>query len=88
MTLKTTRTTLTFAAPFTIRGADGVQPAGDYDVLTEDELIDGVSCIAYRRVATILCLPSLSSPQTNSQLVPVTQTDLDVAVMKDRHVAL
>jgi hypothetical protein len=88
MTTRTTRTTLTFAAPFKLRGVDGVQPAGDYVVVADDELIDSISCVAYRRVATMLCLPSLASPQTFSQLVAVNQTDLDVAVMKDRHLTL
>lgn len=88
MTTRTTRTTLSFAAPFKLRGVDGVQPAGDYVVVADDELIDSVSRIAYRRVATMLCLPSLASPQSFSQLVAVTQTDLDVAILKDRHLAL
>lgn len=88
MTARTTRTTLTFAAPFTLRGVEGVQPAGDYVVVADDELIDSVTVVAYRRVATTLCLPALAAPQTVTQLVAVSQTDLDVAVLKDRQLAL
>jgi hypothetical protein len=88
MTIRTTRTTLTFAEPFNIRGIDGVLPAGDYVVLVDEELIEGISCTAYRRVGTVLCLPSISSPQHKSELVPVTQTDLDIAMLRDRHLAL
>ncbi len=88
MTTRTTRTTLTFAAPFTLRGVEGIQPAGEYVVVADDELIDSVSVVAYRRVATMLCLPALAAPQNFTQLVSVSQTDLDVAVLKDRHLAL
>lgn len=88
MTNRTTRTTLTFAEPFTLRGVDGVQPAGEYVVILDDELIDSMSVVAYRRVATTLCLPSLTTPQTFTQLIAVSQTDLDVAVLKDRHLTL
>lgn len=88
MTTRTTRTTLSFAEPFKLRGVDGLQPAGDYVVIVDDELIDSVSVVAYRRVATMLCLPSITTPQTFTQLVAVSQTDLDVAVLKDRHLAL
>lgn len=88
MTTRTTRTTHSFFEPFKIRGVDGIQPAGDYVVLADDEVIEGISHTAYRRIATLLCVPSLSSPQGNSQFIPITQTDLDVAVMKDRHVTL
>ncbi len=88
MTTRTTRSTLSFTEPFKLRGVDGVQPAGDYVVIVDDELIDSVSVVAYRRVATILCLPSITTPQTFTQLVAVSQTDLDVAVLKDRHLAL
>jgi hypothetical protein len=88
MTTRTTRTTLSFFEPFKIRGVDGIQPAGDYVVLADDEVIEGISRTAYRRIATLLCLPSVASPQSNSQFIPVTQTDLDIAVMKDRRVTL
>jgi hypothetical protein len=88
MSMRTTRTTLSFAEPFKIRGVDGVLPAGDYVVLVDEELIEGISHTAYRRVGTVLCLPSISEPQHTSQLVPVSQTDLDIATLRDRHAAL
>jgi hypothetical protein len=88
MSIRTTRITLSFAESFKIRGVEGVQPPGEYVVLMDDELIEGISHTAYRRVATVLCLPSTSSPQHHSQLVPVTQTDLDVALLRDRGVTV
>ena len=39
----TSRRTVTFARPFSLRGIDGVRPAGTYTVETEEELIEGLS---------------------------------------------
>jgi hypothetical protein len=44
--------------------------------------------VAYRRVSTILQTPSLSSPQEPSRLVSISQTELDVALMKDLHLTV
>ena len=85
MTIKTTHTTISFAEPFTIRNIEEIQPPGEYTVIADDELIEGISRIAYRRVATLLQTPSLSAPQTKSQLFSVSQADLDAALLKDRH---
>jgi len=42
----------------TVDTADGVRPAGTYTVETDEELIEGLSFPAYRRVATVMLLPS------------------------------
>jgi hypothetical protein len=85
MTIRTERKIVSFTKPFTLTHVDGVQPAGDYFVDADDELIEGISRLAYRRVATLFHIPSISSPQNTSQVVSVNQTDLDVALLKDRH---
>ena len=56
MTIRTTRKTVTFTRPFALAGIDGVQPAGTYDVDTDEETIDDVSFLAWRRVATMIHL--------------------------------
>jgi hypothetical protein len=63
MTVRTTRTTISFSQPFKLRDLDDIQPAGDYLLDTDEELIEGLSRLAYRRVATLLHLPSTSRPQ-------------------------
>jgi hypothetical protein len=45
---------VTFAHPFTLHGESARFPAGAYTVATEEELIQGLSFPAYRRVATTL----------------------------------
>ncbi len=88
MTVKTTRGVASFRESFSLRNLQGVQPAGDYAVYFEDELVEGLSRVAYRRVATILQTPSLSSAQEQSRLVVVSRTELDAAMMKDMHLTI
>lgn len=85
MTDRTTHTTVSFKAPFKLKSIDEVQPAGEYRVLMEEEAIDVVSRLAYRRVGTFLSIPSISAPQDLVQLVAVDQRDLDAALAKDRN---
>lgn len=56
MSTRTTKVTVTFKRPFNLSGFDGVQPAGSYSVETDEELLDGVSFPAYRRMATMMQL--------------------------------
>jgi hypothetical protein len=83
MTIRTTRAIASFKEPFALRAVEGMQPPGDYNVYMDDELIQGLSHAAYRRVSTILQTPSISSPQDQSRLVSISETDLAVALMKD-----
>ena len=43
MTVRTTRTTISFSQPFELRDLDDIQPAGDYLLDTDEELIEGLS---------------------------------------------
>jgi hypothetical protein len=85
LTIRTTRTTVSFNSPFTLQNLEGVQPAGEYVVLIDDELIEGLSRIAYRRVTTLFQTPAISAPQGRMQSFSISQSDLDAALMKDRH---
>ncbi len=49
MTIRTTTKTVTFTQPFHFDSIDGVQPPGAYEVGTDEELIEDVSFLAYRR---------------------------------------
>lgn len=85
MTIRTTRTTVSFANPFTLRGLEGVQSAGEYVILHDDEQIEGLSRLAYRRVATLFQTPATTASQLLVKSFPISQTELDAALMKDRH---
>ena len=85
MTIRTTRSTVSFSSPFTLRNLEGVQPAGDYVVLIDDELIEGLSRVAYRRLVTLFQTPAISASQRQIQSFSISQTELDAALMKDQN---
>jgi hypothetical protein len=58
MTIRSRRETVTFKHPFRIRGVDRVLPAGSYEVITDEEMIEGLSFAAFRRVATMIEVPA------------------------------
>ena len=66
--MRTRRETVTFARPFRLRGVDEAQPAGAYTVETDEEPIEGLSFMAYRRVATGIFLPLARAGQGPSKL--------------------
>jgi hypothetical protein len=84
LTIRTTRTTVSFSSPFTLQSLEGIQPAGEYVVLLDDEVIEGLSWTAYRRVATLFQTPAVSASQRPTQSFAISQTELDAALMKDR----
>ncbi len=45
---------MVFARPFVLKGWAKPHPAGTYDVETEEELIEGLSFPAWRRIATTI----------------------------------
>jgi hypothetical protein len=75
--MRTPRKTLTFDQPFTLSGVDQQQPAGTYAVDTDEELLEGLSFVAYRRVATVIYVPLPHSPLGSLQAVSVDPQELD-----------
>lgn len=64
MALRTTRSSVTFTAPFDLKGITGTLPAGSYDVETEEEIIEGMSHTVYLRVATLLYVRTVGMTRT------------------------
>lgn len=58
MTTRSTRRTLTFEFPFHLDRIDRQLSPGSYEVLTEEELIEGLSFSVYRRVSTKILVPA------------------------------
>ncbi len=80
MITRTQRTTCSFTRPFQLRGVDHVLPPGTYEVVTEEELIEGLSFPVYRRVSTTMLVPG----QSPSKLEMVTVDPIDLAAAQDR----
>jgi hypothetical protein len=60
MTTRSSSKTATFARPFMLKGVDRMMEAGDYRVVTDEELIQELSFPVYRRVATMIFVPAAS----------------------------
>ena len=77
------REDLVFSRPFRLRGWKEPHAAGAYALETEEELIDGLSFTAYRRVATTLTREATPGGHCR-QVIPVDPRDLDAALAADR----
>jgi hypothetical protein len=80
MTTRTQRTMSAFAQPFLLKGVDRVLPPGSYEIVTEEELIDGLSFPVYRRVSTVIFVPG----QVGSSIEMVSIDPLDLAAAQER----
>jgi hypothetical protein len=56
VTVRTSKKTVTFLRPFVLSAINEEQPAGVYTVETDEELLEGISFPAYRRVLTLIHL--------------------------------
>jgi hypothetical protein len=79
MTVRTSSKTVTFAHPFLLKGVDRILAAGDYRVVTDEELIEGLSFPVYRRVATMIFLPAESGSASTVEMVTIDPQDLEAA---------
>ena len=68
MNTRTNRKTVTFNKPFSLDGIGRSLPAGSYEVITDEELIEGMSFPVYRRIATMMLVPAQSSRSTVEML--------------------
>jgi hypothetical protein len=84
MTTRTTQTVVRFSSPFILPGFDAAQPAGDYRVDQDEELMEVSSRLAWRRVAAFIHLPAIAMQLPTQQMVPMNPADLDAALEKDR----
>jgi hypothetical protein len=83
MTVRTSHKTVTFTRPFSLSAIDEVQPAGTYTVETDEELLQGVSFPAYRRIATLIFLPSRPGGAFVEQVVNIDPQELEAAQERD-----
>lgn len=81
--MRTTETTVTFRRPFNLPEFEGPQPAGTYRLLTDEEEIPGLSFVAFRRVGTILRIPSLAKSGRPEQMISIDAKDLAAALTAD-----
>lgn len=76
--VRSRRETVVFKYPFRIASIEQLLPAGSYEVITDEELIEGPSMPHYRCVATRMMVPA---PPRSSvvEMVAISSTDLSAA---------
>ena len=78
MTIRSRRETVTFMHPFRIKGIDRLLPAGAYEVVTDEAMIEGLSFASFRRVATMIMVPADSHGST-TEMISISSIDLSDA---------
>lgn len=81
MTIRTSKKTVTFRKPAVIGGLDEVLPAGAYVVETDEELLEGISFPAYRRIATLIHVRPKPGVR---QMLTIDPKELDAALKRDQ----
>jgi len=81
-TTRTKRQTLTFRHPFSLKGVDRQLAPGEYEVVTDEELLEGLSFPVYRRVATMIFVPA-DSRGSAIEMVTIDPVELEEAQARD-----
>ena len=88
MTTRSRRETVHFKHPFRIRGVDRLLPAGAYEVITDEEMIEGLSFSCFRRVATMIMVPGASLNISSMEMISISSVDLSDAQLRDARLGL
>jgi hypothetical protein len=76
MTMRSRRETITFRHSFQIKGIDRVLPPGTYEVITDEEMIEGLSFASFRRVATLIMVPAALPRSSAMEMISIGSVDL------------
>jgi hypothetical protein len=83
MTVRSRRETVHFKDPFRIRGIDRLLPPGAYEVITDEEMIEGLSFPSFRRIATLIMVPGIAPGNSSIEMVSISSVDLSDAQRND-----
>jgi hypothetical protein len=79
MTTRSRREIITFRHPFRIKGIDRELPAGAYEVITDEEMIEGLSFASFRRVATMIMVPAATPRGSTMEMISIGAVELSDA---------
>lgn len=82
MNMRTSRSLLTFPRPFSLTGYPGEMPAGIYEVVVEEELLQGLSSQAWRRTATYLLVQGSTASTGRTEMRATSESDLTAALSR------
>lgn len=83
METRTLWSKVTFLQPFALPGSDALLPAGEYDLLVEEERLQGLTFDAYRQTAAYLQVADDPRFPGRTELRPVSEADLQQALAPD-----
>jgi hypothetical protein len=83
MTTRSRRETMIFKHPFKLKGIDRLLSAGAYEIVTDEELIEGLSFPCYRRVATMIMVPGEAPRNSSMEMISISSVDLSDAQRND-----
>ena len=75
-----TRITLSFRHPFILTALDREQPPGIYNVDIDEQLIDGLTFVAMRRVGATFYSPAGTDHSSCRYAVPMSMPELNAIV--------
>ncbi len=84
MIMRSSRSTVTFAHPFSLAGFPGELPAGDYEVVVEEELLQGLGFEAWRRTAAYLTVRGRGRRAGRIEMRAISDSDLKAALGRDQ----
>jgi hypothetical protein len=83
MAIRSRSKSVVFSHPFELKGVDRILPAGDYRVMTDEELIEELSFPAYRRISTMIFVPGQGRQASSLEMVTIDPRDLEAAQDQD-----
>lgn len=83
MTTRTTQTVVRFSTAFQLPGVDAPQPAGDYRVDRDEELIEGASRLVWRHVGAFIHLPAIGIRDPIQRMVPINLGEIEAMLQKE-----
>jgi hypothetical protein len=83
MTTRSRREMVHFKHPFRLKGVDRLLPSGAYEVITDEEMIEGLSFPSFRRVATMIMVPGAAPRMSSVEMIAISAVDLSDAQRDD-----
>ena len=75
---------MTFTRPFVLGESGEVFPEGAYTVETDEELLEGISFPAYRRILTLIHLHAERKHPGRMRTLTIDPSELDAALIHDQ----
>lgn len=73
------RETIVFKHPFRMASIERLLPAGAYEIVTDEEMIEGLSFPVFRRVATMMLVPAEAPNSSAVEMISIGSIELSDA---------